>query len=257
MATRPDIRMPERERIDLHIHLPTRTVVKVLLTLIAAWAGLRLWPEFVLLLISLLVAVALHPVVTRLERRGLGRATIVGVMTLIMCAVLALLITVVFTSLAEQLVEAGAGFSGAARSRRPAVARALSDAETDRARDLRAAVVARGRGAAQTSAGARHRRAVGRGVDVLHAGGDDLPAARRQAPLRLAHRLHPARAPRPDGDDRRGGVRGRVRVRARAGDRLGAVHGLRGNRAVGAGRAGRRAARDPGRPVRRDTGGRA
>ena len=62
MATRADSRMPERERIDLHIHLPTRTVVKVLLTLIAAWAGLRLWPEFVLLLVSLLVAVALHPV---------------------------------------------------------------------------------------------------------------------------------------------------------------------------------------------------
>ena len=80
-------------------------MVKVLLTLIAAWAGLRLWPEFVLLLISLLVAVALHPVVTRLERRGLGRGTIVGVMTLIMCGVLALLITVVFTSLAEQLAK--------------------------------------------------------------------------------------------------------------------------------------------------------
>jgi predicted PurR-regulated permease PerM len=96
---------PERERVDLHIHLPTRTVVKVLLTLIAAWAGLRLWPEFLLLLISLLVAVALHPVVTRLERRGLGRGTIVGVMTLIMCGVLALLITVVFTSLAEQLAK--------------------------------------------------------------------------------------------------------------------------------------------------------
>ena len=96
---------PERERIDLHIHLPTRTVVKVLLTLIAAWAGLRLWPEFLLLLISLLVAVALHPVVTRLERRGLGRGTIVGLMTLIMCGVLALLITVVFTSLAEQLAK--------------------------------------------------------------------------------------------------------------------------------------------------------
>ena len=105
MATRPDIRMPERERIDLHIHLPTRTVVKVLLTLIAAWAGLRLWPEFVLLLISLLIAVALHPVVTALERRGLGRGAVVGLMTLAMCAVAALLITVVFTSLAEQLAK--------------------------------------------------------------------------------------------------------------------------------------------------------
>ena len=104
MAARADIRAtPERERVDLHIHLPTRTVVKVLLTLIIAWAGLRLWPQFVLLLISLLIAVALHPVVTALERRGLGRGAVVGLMTLVMCAVAALLITVVFTSLAEQL----------------------------------------------------------------------------------------------------------------------------------------------------------
>ena len=104
MAARADIRPTlERERVDLHIHLPTRTVVKVLLTLIVVWAGLRLWPQFVLLLISLLIAVALHPVVTALERRGLGRGAVVGLMTLAMCAVAALLITVVFTSLAEQL----------------------------------------------------------------------------------------------------------------------------------------------------------
>jgi len=104
VAARSDLRSaPEPERVDLHIHLPTRTVVKVLLTLVAVWAGLRLWPEFVLLLISLLIAVALHPAVTRLERRGLGRGTVVGLMTLMLCAVGALLITVVFTSLAEQL----------------------------------------------------------------------------------------------------------------------------------------------------------
>jgi predicted PurR-regulated permease PerM len=106
VAAPADIRStPARERVDLHIHLPTRTVVKVLLTLIVTWAGLRLWPQFVLLLISLLIAVALHPVVTALERRGLGRGAVVGLMTLAMCAVAALLITVVFTSLAEQLAK--------------------------------------------------------------------------------------------------------------------------------------------------------
>jgi predicted PurR-regulated permease PerM len=94
---------PEGERVDLHIHLPTRTVVKVLLTLVAVWAGLRLWPQFVLLLISLLIAVALHPVVTALERRGLRRGAVVGLMTLVLCTVAALLVTIVFTSLAEQL----------------------------------------------------------------------------------------------------------------------------------------------------------
>ena len=78
-------------------------MVKILLTLLLVWAGLRLWPDFVLLLISLLIAVALHPVVTALERRGLGRGAVVGLMTLAMCAAATLLITVVFTSLAEQL----------------------------------------------------------------------------------------------------------------------------------------------------------
>src|SRR5881394_2275048 len=111
MAVRTESRPRlERERVDLHIHLPTRTVVKVLLTLVAVWAVLRLWPQFLLLLISLLVAVALHPVVTKLERRGFGRGTVVGLMTLLMCAVAALLITVVFTSLAEQLSNLVQGF---------------------------------------------------------------------------------------------------------------------------------------------------
>ena len=89
--------------MNVRLHLPTATVVKVLLTLIVVWAGLRLWPQFVLLLISLLLAVALHPVVTWLERRGLGRGAVVGLMTLFMCVVAAVLVTVVFTSLAEQL----------------------------------------------------------------------------------------------------------------------------------------------------------
>lgn len=93
----------DRERVDLHIHLPTRTVVKVLLTLIVVWAGLRLWPQFLLLLISLLLALALHPVVAAMERRGLRRGAAVGALTLVMCAVAAVLVTVVFTSLAEQL----------------------------------------------------------------------------------------------------------------------------------------------------------
>jgi predicted PurR-regulated permease PerM len=108
VATRTDIdirpaALREQVDVDVHLRLPTSTVVKVLLTLVVVWAGLRLWPQFVLLMISLLVAVALHPLVTRLERRGFGRGAVVGVMTLLMCGVLALLITVVFTSLAEQL----------------------------------------------------------------------------------------------------------------------------------------------------------
>ena len=103
VVARPSARAADAERVDLHIHLPTRTVVKVLLTLLVVWAGLRLWPEFVFLLISVLLAVALHPVIVALERRGLGRGAIVGLLTLGLLAATVLLVTFVFTSLAEQL----------------------------------------------------------------------------------------------------------------------------------------------------------
>ena len=94
---------PDARHLDLHLHIPTRTVVKVLATLVLVWAGLRLWPEFVLLLISLLLAVALHPAITALERRGLGRGLVVSLLTLMLVGMTVLLVTVVFTALAEQL----------------------------------------------------------------------------------------------------------------------------------------------------------
>ena len=169
MAARAEHRAaPAPERVDLHIHLPTRTVVKVLLTLIVAWAGLRLWPQFVLLLISLLIAVALHPVVTALERRGLGRGAVVGLMTLVMCAVAALLITVVFTSLAEQLSKLVQDFP-ALRDRvdqrlpahYPTLKRVVREIFALPSSPEIAAQLKR-------PLALGHRGAVGRGVDVLH-----------------------------------------------------------------------------------------
>jgi predicted PurR-regulated permease PerM len=100
------LRLPARppgERIDLHFHVPTSTIVKILCTALIVWAGVRLWPEFLLLMIAVLIAVALHPVISMLERRGLSRGLVVGLMTLLLVGVAALLVTVVFTSLAEQL----------------------------------------------------------------------------------------------------------------------------------------------------------
>jgi predicted PurR-regulated permease PerM len=71
--------------------------------MLLVWAGLRLWPEFVLLLISLLLAVALHPAITALEKRGLRRGLVVSLMTLALVGLTVLLVTVVLTALAEQL----------------------------------------------------------------------------------------------------------------------------------------------------------
>ena len=244
MAARADIGRRRTESASTCTsHLPTRTVVKVLLTLIVVWAGLRLWPQFVLLLISLLLAVALHPVVTSLERRGLGRGAVVGLMTLAMCAVAAVLITVVFTSLAEQLSKLVQDFP-ALRDRvdqrlpahYPTLKRVVREIFALPSSPEVAAQLKRPLALGTVALS-------GDGVDLLHDHRDDLPAARRQAPVRVAHRLHPARAPRAHGGHRRRGLPGRLRVRARAGDLLAAVHRVLRHRAVGAGRAGGRSAR--------------
>jgi len=94
---------PPSPRVDIHLHVPTRTVVKVLLAGLLVWAGLRLWPEFIFVLISLLLAVALHPVITSLERRGMRRGMVVALMTAALVAVTAVTVTLLFTSLADQL----------------------------------------------------------------------------------------------------------------------------------------------------------
>lgn len=94
------------------MHLPTRTIVRVLVTLLLVWAGVRLWPEFVFLLISLVLAVALHPVVVRLEARGVSRGAIIAALAVVLVAVVLFLISVVFTSLGEQMSKLIQDFPG-------------------------------------------------------------------------------------------------------------------------------------------------
>ena len=49
----------------IHIHVPSGTIVKLLLAAFSVWAAVRLWPEFVLMLVALLIAIALQPLVSR------------------------------------------------------------------------------------------------------------------------------------------------------------------------------------------------
>jgi predicted PurR-regulated permease PerM len=49
------------------------TILKVIGSGLALWAVLLLWPQFLLFLIALLLAVTLHPAVVWMERRRLGR----------------------------------------------------------------------------------------------------------------------------------------------------------------------------------------
>ncbi|MEP6652437.1 MAG: AI-2E family transporter [Myxococcales bacterium] len=89
------------QQMDLRI--PTRTIVKIALSLLVVWAVVRLWPEFVLLLIAVVLALALHPVVDWLERKGLGRGTAILLIAVALVTMIVGFLTLMTTSLAEQI----------------------------------------------------------------------------------------------------------------------------------------------------------
>jgi predicted PurR-regulated permease PerM len=101
---------PSPPRLDVHLHVPTATIIKVLVTLLLVVAVIRLWPEFMFLLVSLLLAVALHPLVVRLEARGFARGTIILWLAGALVVTAVLLVAVVFTSLADQIARLAENF---------------------------------------------------------------------------------------------------------------------------------------------------
>jgi predicted PurR-regulated permease PerM len=94
---------PKREQVDVHFHLPPQTIVKVLVAALITWAGMRLSSEFILLAVSIVIAVALHPLVVRLERRGTPRGVVITLMAGALALTALFLVSFVFTSLAEQV----------------------------------------------------------------------------------------------------------------------------------------------------------
>lgn len=94
---------PKPERMDVHFHLPVQTIVKVLLAALITWAGIRLSSEFILLIVSIVIAVALHPLVVRMEKRGTSRGTVIVLMAAALVVAAVLIVSFVFTSLADQI----------------------------------------------------------------------------------------------------------------------------------------------------------
>ena len=67
------------------------------------WAGIRLSSEFVLLAVSIIMAVALHPLVVRMEKRGSSRGLAIVLMAGALVVTAIFLVSFVFTSLADQV----------------------------------------------------------------------------------------------------------------------------------------------------------
>jgi len=65
----PDGEEPDPPRSILELHVPVATILKVLVAAILVWAALKLLPDFLFFLLAILLALALSPLVQRLEKR--------------------------------------------------------------------------------------------------------------------------------------------------------------------------------------------
>lgn len=95
---------------QLELHVPSKTILKVLAWLLLTWVVVKLWPELVYLSLSLLLAIAMSPLVNRMNRLGMGRGLAVGLIALGILSVCALFVAFVFPPLVEQGGSVAANF---------------------------------------------------------------------------------------------------------------------------------------------------
>ena len=86
----------DADKQTMRIEIPTRTIIKVIVTLVAIWLVLKVISIFLLLLLAVLLCLALLPLVRRLENRGMGRgsaaASVFGGMLLVFAGFLWLIV---------------------------------------------------------------------------------------------------------------------------------------------------------------------
>lgn len=93
---------PGATTVTTRLELPTRTIVKVVLTLAVIWLLARLWPLLLLLVIAMLLAAAFDPFVGRMQRRGWPRPATVTLLVLALVAILALVLLLLVPPLIEE-----------------------------------------------------------------------------------------------------------------------------------------------------------
>jgi predicted PurR-regulated permease PerM len=93
------------------VHIPSLTIIKVLAWVLLAAVVVRLWPELVYLSLSLLLAVAMAPLVERMNRLGLGRGPSVALIALALLGVVVLFSIYVMPPLVQQGGDVATNFS--------------------------------------------------------------------------------------------------------------------------------------------------
>jgi putative heme transporter len=92
------------------LQIPTTTILKVLVWAFLVSVVIKLWPELVYLTLSLLLAVALNPLVNRLGRAGLSRGPSVSLLAVLMLAIGGLFVAFVLPPLVDQGGEVAVNF---------------------------------------------------------------------------------------------------------------------------------------------------
>lgn len=82
-------------RVTLRIEIPARTILRILLVLATLWILAQVWIALFEVFLGILIALALLPIVGRLERRGMSRNAAVAVVVGGSVAALALIVSVV------------------------------------------------------------------------------------------------------------------------------------------------------------------
>jgi len=115
------IDMTDSTRRDLRI--PMATILKLIGSGFGLWAAWLLWPEFLLFIVAVLLAVTLHPAVAWMERRRIARGVSVTVIAAVAVGLIALLVVFVLPPLTAQmshLFEDGPAFRARVLGRIPA-----------------------------------------------------------------------------------------------------------------------------------------
>jgi predicted PurR-regulated permease PerM len=102
--------VPEARRVELEVRWAT--IGKILLAALLVWVFLKLWLPFLIFLVAVLIAVTLHPVVARLERRQLSHGMSVAVVALVLLAVILFFVGFVLPPLAGQMLRLAGDFPG-------------------------------------------------------------------------------------------------------------------------------------------------
>jgi predicted PurR-regulated permease PerM len=92
---------PARRGWDFH--LPMSTILKVLGSGLGCWAAFKLWPGFLMFLISVLLAVTVHPAVTWMEGKRVPRACGVLIIAALAIGTVAAVVIFVMPPLTEQV----------------------------------------------------------------------------------------------------------------------------------------------------------